>query len=124
MGGSYMLGNRIYIRDMAVDCIIGTEPKERVERQEVIINIMLECDFAGACVSDDLEETVDYKALKNELVEFIGSSSYLLLEKLASEIVDICISRERVLGAKVCVDKPGALTGTRSVAVEVEKSCR
>ena len=112
--------NRIYIRDLAVDCIIGTEPKERIEKQGVLINIVLECDFRDACLSDDIYDTVDYKTLKNELVEFVEKSDFLLIEKLVWQIASRCVANERVKMAKVCVDKPGALTRARSVAVEVE----
>ena len=113
--------NRIYIRDVVAKCIIGTEPRERVEPQSILINIRLECDFAAACHSDSLDETVDYKALKTELVAFTEKSSCFLLEKLASELADICLKQELVQGVAICIDKPGALTGARSVAVEVER---
>ena len=115
-----MIMNRIYIRDLRVVCIIGTEPKERIEKQEICINIVLDCDFMDACKSDDLHDTVDYKSLKNEIVEFVAGSEFMLLEKLAAEVAAICRRPERVKRAKVCIDKPGALTGARSVAVEVE----
>ena len=112
--------NRIYIRDLELDCIIGTEPRERIEKQGVCINITLDCDFRDACESDKLEETVDYKALKDEVADFVRGSDCLLLEKLAWDIGTICKRRERVRGVRVCIDKPGALTSVHSVAVEVE----
>jgi len=113
--------NRIYIRDMIVNCIIGTEPKERIEKQDVCINIRLECDFGEACESDNLNHTVDYKSLKDELAGLIENSSFLLIEKMAGKIAEVCLMHDRVQGVRVCVDKPGALTGTRSVAVEIER---
>jgi FolB domain-containing protein len=113
--------NRIYIRDLIVHCIIGTEPKERVEKQDVCINIKMECDFEEACESDDLNHTVNYKLIKDELVGFIEKSSFLLLEKMAGEIAEHCLAYDRVLNVTVCVDKPGALSGARSVAVEIER---
>jgi dihydroneopterin aldolase len=114
--------NRIYIRDLIVNCIIGTEPKERVEKQDVCINIRLECDFSEACESDDLNHTVNYKSLKDELVELLENSSFLLIEKMAGKAAEICLAYDRVQSVRVCIDKPGALTGTRSVAVEIERT--
>ena len=113
--------NRIYIRDLIVSCIIGTEPKERVEKQDVCINLKMECDFAAACESDCLDDTMNYKELKDELVEFVEASEFLLIEKLAGEIAKRCLAHERVLSVVVSVDKPGVLTGARSVAVEIER---
>jgi len=114
--------NRIYIRDLEVECIIGTEPHERVERQSVLINICLDCDFARACESDALDDTMDYKSLKDEIAGVVSESSFLLLEKMAGEIAKICLGRDLVSAVRVTVDKPGALSGARSVAVEIERS--
>ncbi|MBT3192535.1 MAG: dihydroneopterin aldolase [Verrucomicrobia bacterium] len=116
------MADKIYIRDLKVQCIVGINPHEREEQQEICINISMDCDYAKACLSDQIEDTVNYKSLKDELVAFIGASSYLLIEKLAEEIASRCLSRERVSRVVVCVDKPGALTGARSVAVEIERS--
>lgn len=114
--------DKIHIRDLKVLCIIGTNPHERVEEQEVCINITMECDYAAACQSDDIADTVNYKTLKDELVAYVGASDFFLIEKLAEEIASRCLADERVGQVTVSVDKPGALTGARSVAVEIERS--
>lgn len=114
--------NRIYIRDLVINCIIGTEPKERIEKQNICINLTMECDFINACKSDCLDDTMNYKELKDELVSFVEDSEFLLIEKLAGEIAKRCLVYERVLSVVVSVDKPGALTGAKSVAVEIERS--
>jgi FolB domain-containing protein len=117
-----VMSDKIYIRDLKVQCIIGTNPHERVEEQEVCINIMMDCDYRAACISDSIEDTVNYKTLKDELVTFVGASDFFLIEKLAEEIASRCLAREHVSRVVVSVDKPGALTGARSVAVEIERS--
>ncbi len=114
--------NRIYIRDLVVNCIIGTEPKERIDKQDVCINIKMECDFINACESDCLDDTMNYKTLKDELVGVLAASKFLLIEKMAGEIAKRCLAHERVISVVVSVDKPGALTGARSVAVEIGRS--
>ncbi len=114
---------RIYIRDLTVPCIIGINPRERVEPQDVVINIRMDCDLKAACASDDIADTVNYKTLKDELVSFCGRSSFFLIERLADEIASRCLADPRVQRVTVGVDKPGALTGARSVALELER-CR
>ena len=114
--------DKIHIRDLKVQCIVGINPHEREEMQEICINITLDCDYAKACRSDKIEDTVNYKLLKDELVAFIQKSEFFLIEKLAEEIASRCLAREQVSRAVVTVDKPGALTGARSVAVEIERS--
>jgi len=115
------MAERIFIRDLRVACIIGINPRERVEPQDVVINIRMDCDLAAACASDRIEDTVNYKTLKDELTSFCANSSFFLIERLADEIASRCLAREQVRQVTVSVDKPGALTGARSVAVEVER---
>lgn len=115
------MAERIFIRDLRVACIIGINPRERVEPQDVVINIAMECDLADACASDAIGDTVNYKTLKDALTAFCSQSAYFLIERLADEIATRCLADTRVRRVTVCVDKPGALTGARSVAVEVER---
>jgi D-erythro-7,8-dihydroneopterin triphosphate epimerase len=113
--------DRMHIRDLEVACIIGTMPKERTAPQAVRLCITLECDLATAGRSDRIEDTVNYRDLKNELVAFLEQSRFFLIEKMADEVAQICLADPRVLAVDVTVDKPGALTSTRSVAVQIRR---
>jgi dihydroneopterin aldolase/D-erythro-7,8-dihydroneopterin triphosphate epimerase len=114
--------DRIFIRDLALRCIIGLYPEERKNKQDVIINIVLETELRAAGKSDNLNDTVDYKAIKLAILDFVENSSFNLIESLAEGIAAICLKDKRVQGATVTIDKPGALRFCRSVAVEVARS--
>ena len=114
--------DRIHIRDLSLRCIIGLYPEERKNKQDVIINIVLETDLRTASKSDSLTDTIDYKTIKMEILDFVENSSFNLIESLAEGISTICLKDARVLIATVTVDKPGALRFCRSVAVEVTRS--
>jgi D-erythro-7,8-dihydroneopterin triphosphate epimerase len=109
----------IYIRDLTARCIVGINPDERVKPQEVVINITLYADLAAACTSDRIEDTVDYKGVKQQVLEMVERSSYCLLERLAEEIAGICLKAPKVVASRVMVDKPAALRFARSVALEI-----
>lgn len=113
------MADKIYIRDMALSCVIGTKPEERAQKQEVVLNITLECDLAPAGRSDRLEDTVNYNMLKKKIVALVEGSEFFLIEKLAERIADLCLQNERVTAATVTVDKPAALAEARTVAVEI-----
>lgn len=115
------MGDRIHIRDLAVRCIIGVFPEERRERQDVVINITLECDCRPAARSDDLRDAVDYKKIKRAVLRLVEGSEFQLIETLAERIADICLANPKVEAVRVTVDKPGALRFARSVAVEIER---
>ena len=113
--------DRIYIRDLALRCIIGVYPEERREKQDVIINIVLECDHSAAAKSDRIEDAVDYKGIKKEVIELVENSRFNLIETLADRIARQCLANPKVAQVTVTVDKPGALRFARSVAVEVTR---
>lgn len=116
--------DRIFIRDVMVRCIIGIYPQERREKQDVVINIILEGDLTKAGRTDAIEDTINYKTIEKNIVKMVEKSTFNLIEKLADEIARICLKDKLVDRVTVTVDKPGALRFTRSVAVEVTRSRR
>jgi len=114
--------DRIHIRDLALRCLIGVFPEERREKQDVIINIVLECDHRAAARSDKLEDAVDYKSIKKNVVALVEVSRFNLIETLADRIAALCLENPRVSSVTVTVDKPGALRFARSVAVEITRT--
>ncbi len=114
--------DRIVISDLSVRCIIGVNADERREKQDVLINIALYADLCKAGRSDRFEDTVDYRAIKKEIVSVVENSSYHLVEALSEAIADLCLRYPGVLQAKVRVDKPAALRFARSVGVEITRS--
>ncbi len=114
--------DRIWIRDLALRCVIGIYPEERREKQDVVINAVLHCDMRPAAASDAIGDAVDYKRIKKRIVAFVQGSSFNLIETLADRIAAICLEDRRVSQVTVSVDKPGALRFARSVAVEVTRA--
>lgn len=113
--------DKIHIRDLCMRCIIGLNDWEREKKQDVIINITLHADVSAAGQSDDIADTVDYKRIKQAVIDLVEGSSYKLVELLAERIAETCLANERVKRADVCIDKPGALRFARSVAVEISR---
>ena len=113
--------DKIYIHDLMLRCIIGIYPQERSETQDVVVNVAMECDLARAGQTDRIEDTVDYKSIKKEIIRLVEGSSFNLIEKLAAEVAQVCLAAAGVRRVTVTVDKPGALRFTRSVAVEITR---
>jgi FolB domain-containing protein len=115
------MADEIRIKGLALRCVVGVYPEERRERQDVVINVRLEADLGPASRSDDLRETVDYKALKKRIVAMVEDSSFQLIEKLAGRIAEICLEDPGVLAAEVEVEKPGALRFARTASVTIRR---
>jgi FolB domain-containing protein len=114
--------DRIFIKDMLVRCVIGVTDEERREKQDVVINVTLHADLGRAGRTDDIADSVDYRAVKERILRLVEASRFKLVEALAEAIAGTCLEDERVLRADVLVEKPGALRFTRSVGVEVSRS--
>ena len=113
--------DKIHLRELALRCIIGLYPEERTKKQDIIINLTLCTDLRAAGASDDLNDTVDYKAIKLNVLDFVENSSFQLIESLAEGIAGLCLKADKVSSVTVTIDKPGALRFCKSVAVEVTR---
>ena len=49
--------DKIYIRNLALRCIIGIYPEERRAKQDVVINVAMGVNLSKAGTSDDIEDT-------------------------------------------------------------------
>ncbi|MFP4052232.1 MAG: dihydroneopterin aldolase [Phycisphaerae bacterium] len=116
--------DRIVIRDLRFRCIIGVNPDERREKQDVVVNVELLADLRDASTSDDMADTIDYSRVKKQIVAMGEQSDCMLVERLAQKVSDICLADERVVEAKVLVEKPSALRFARSVGVEIVRRRR
>ena len=110
---------KIFIRDLLVRTVIGIKDEERLNRQDLLINVVLDCDIRDACLSDRIEESVNYRTVCKRIISMVENSSYFLLEKLTEEIASACLDFPKVHKVKVTIDKPASLRFARSVAVEV-----
>jgi dihydroneopterin aldolase len=56
------------------------------------------------------------------LIDFVGASSFLLVETLAERIAQIVVTEFDVPRVRVTVSKPGAVRGSRDVGVAIERT--
>ena len=116
------MADRIVIRDLLVRAILGVNPDERTNRQDVLINAALEVDTRPAAASDALDDAVNYASLAHEIIALAQGTRFFLIEKLVGEIAWLCLDDERVRRATVRVEKPTALRFARSVGIEVSRT--
>ncbi|MEZ5943849.1 MAG: dihydroneopterin aldolase [Planctomycetaceae bacterium] len=112
----------IVIEDLLVRAILGINPEERVNRQDVVINVRLEACTRAAALSDNIDDAVNYRTLSKEIIQLAETSGFMLVEKMAEEIAGLCLRREKVQRVWIDVRKPGALRFARSVGVSIERS--
>jgi D-erythro-7,8-dihydroneopterin triphosphate epimerase len=109
----------IHIRGLLARGILGINPEERTTKQDIIVNLSLYADLRAPGGSDRIEDTVNYKTLKDEVLALVEGTEFFLIERLAEEIAALCLRHERVAAVRACVEKPSALRFARSVGVEI-----
>jgi len=115
--------DQIHIRDLLVHAIIGINPGERVNPQDVLINATLYVDTRQAAESDDMNDSVNYSTITKAMYAHTESAAPGLVEKLAGDLVRICFETDdRIQEIELTVEKPGAVTFTRSVGVTIRRS--
>ena len=110
----------IRIKNLRIHTIIGFNPEERTNRQDVIINAEIKVDVKQGIQTDNQNEIYDYKDITKAIITFVEESQFNLLEKLTYEVLQLILKDKRVLKAKVEIDKPGALRYAESVSVELK----
>ena len=114
--------DRICINELMTRTIVGFNDWERTKKQDVAISITLHADLRKACQSDAVQDTVDYKKIKNRVLALVEGSQFQLIESMAEAIAALCLDDHRVERVDVKVDKLSALRFARSVAVEITRT--
>jgi dihydroneopterin aldolase len=89
----------------------GANPGERDTEQPFDVEIHVEMDLTHASFSDDLGDTLNYAELHERVAGIVQSTSFMLLERLAAEILNAIFRDPRVVRAEVCIAKPQLLDG-------------
>lgn len=109
----------IYIKDLTLRCIIGTKKEERRKKQRLRISLKIYTQLKIAAESDSIEDTVDYESLIREIIESVKNSKFNLIEKLAGEIANLCLSKPAISAVEVKVEKPKALKAIKCAIVSL-----
>ena len=60
----------IYLNDLRIDTIIGIYDWERRIKQTISLDLEMASDIRKAAASDDIEDTLNYKAVAKRLISF------------------------------------------------------
>jgi 7,8-dihydroneopterin aldolase/epimerase/oxygenase len=116
--------DKIYLRELKTEAIIGIFDWERQVKQTVLIDLEMNGDVRKAALSDSIEDTLNYKRVAKRLLEFIEGSSFHLVETLAEHIAMLVIEEFGVQWIKVTLNKPGAVRSSRSVGIIIERTAK
>jgi 7,8-dihydroneopterin aldolase/epimerase/oxygenase len=105
---------------LPISCIVGILGYERVTEQEIFLDVRLGLDATDAIAGEDVDATVDYAALADDLTEFVKSEKFLLIETMAARCGQRILARHaRVESVEITVNKPQAVPRAAGTWVRV-----
>jgi len=107
---------RILIRDLQLMASVGVHTHERDAPQPIRLNLDLQVRRGGPGLG-----VVDYDAIVTEVTALMARGHIDLVEDVADQIMDFCLTDPRVDEITVRVEKLNAIERTASVGVEMTR---
>lgn len=106
--GVIRLLDRVALRGLRARGHHGVFPRERVDGQTFVVDLVLGVDTRPAAETDDLTRTAHYGEVAEEVAAVVRGEPVNLIETLAQRIADACLKHEAVQEVEVTVHKPDA----------------
>jgi D-erythro-7,8-dihydroneopterin triphosphate epimerase len=107
----------ITITNLRLRTYIGFNEEEKKKQQDIIINAEIHYPANKLCLEDNIDNALNYKTICKGIINHVENGRFLLLEKLTSDVLGICIDHPWVSYAQVKIDKPHALRFADSVSL-------
>jgi len=107
------------ISDLEFTTRIGVPDGERRKEQKLLITIKLFLDTRAAGANDDLNETIDYEAVANAVLE-LQSGERKIIETLANDIAKLILKQYKPASVEVTINK-FVLPNTKDVSLTITR---
>ncbi len=86
----------------------GVLEEERATGQEFVIDVKITLDLRDAAAFDDVEKTIHYGDLAEEIAAAVRANPVDLIETVGERIAEVVLAHERATMVSVTVHKPTA----------------
>ena len=112
----------VFIKDFIIEEIIGIHKHEKIKKQKIKFNIVLDVNQSFVPDEKDINSIVDYEKITNKLENLTKNKKYNFLESLVEDSFKEIFEDKRIDSAKIKIEKPDAIKNAKSVGVEVFKT--
>lgn len=114
--------DKVFIEGLEIETTIGIYDWERRIKQPLVFDVEMGFDNRKPAASDNIDDTLDYKAVSKRLVSYVSASDFGLVETLAERCCEIILAEFNVEAVRLKLSKPGAVRGARNVGVMIERT--
>ncbi len=97
--------DKVFIKNLVLPCIVGVTKEERTEKQNVIIDIEIFCDLSQAGKTDDLNKSISYSEVQEQVTSAVAKGEFKLLESLAKTVASLILKNSLASQVTVAVKK-------------------
>ena len=112
----------VFIKDFIIEEIIGIHQHEKIRKQKIKFNIVLDVNQSSIPNEKDIKSIVDYEKITNKLENLAKIKKYNFLESLAEDSFKEIFSDKRINSVTIKIEKPEAIKNAESVGVEIFKT--
>ena len=112
----------VLIKDFVINEIIGVHDYEKINKQKIIFNIVIDINQNTLPDESDISSIIDYEKITNKLENLTKNKNYNFLESLVEDSFIEIFKDKRINSIKIKIEKPDAIKNAKSVGVEVFKS--
>jgi len=120
--GKSTIKRTVFIKDFIIEEIIGIHKHEKIKKQKIKFNIVLDVYQSSVPDEKDIKSIVDYEKITNKLENLTKSKKYNFLESLAEDSFKEIFEDKRINSVTIKIEKPEAIKNAGSVGVEVFKT--
>ena len=114
----------VFINDFIIEEIIGIHKHEKIKKQKIKFNIVLDINQNSVPDENNIKSIVDYEKITNKLENLSKSKKYNFLESLAEDSFKEIFEDKRINSVTIKIQKPEAIKNAKSVGIEVFKTRR
>tara|TARA_B100000780_G_C21049873_1_gene421579 strand:+ start:645 stop:1052 length:408 start_codon:yes stop_codon:yes gene_type:complete len=117
----YSYKRKVLISDLSLLISVGIHDFEKVKKQEVKFNIIIDINPSLFPIENKLNSIVNYETIVKTVTKITKTKHYELLETLADDIFYELFMNINILKIKLKIEKTQIIKNTSSVGIEIIK---
>lgn len=111
----------IFLRELKVTTLIGIYEREKAMPQTLQLDLDIAMPNSRACLSDDINDALDYAKVAQHIQTVLSEGHFSLLETLAEHIAQIILKDFQAPWVRVSVAKLQAIRQCKMVGISIER---
>lgn len=113
--------DKIIIKDLEIDCIVGIRKRERKEKQKIYVTAEICTNTKKAAKSKNIKDAVNYSSIIKNIKKLAIKKKYLLLETMAEDMAKLILRNKKVNKVDILIKKPKAIVKGKFTGISVSR---